>query len=211
MNWKLESQLTGLAELKKSDIDIAADRLTEAFDEDPCIKYLLGSEKYDYAKARPMLKHSLNVGFLYGSILTTGELLEGISIWLPPSRTIVSSWMFIRAGGLGLKRAVRKDILKTMKTYGDYTTKIHHNAIAVPHWYLFSIGVGKQFQGKGFAGKMLKPVLKYFDETGYPCYLETHNPKNITFYEKYGFKIAETGILPDSDKKHYGMVRMPLK
>ena len=210
MNLKLESQLAGLLPLKNSSIDLVAERLSEAFDEDPCIKYLLGSEEYDYVKAKAMFHHSVNVGLLYGSIVTTGELVEGISIWLPPSKVNISTWMFIRAGGLGLRKSVRKDILKTMKAYGDYSTKIHHMAITVPHWYLFSIGVGKQFQGKGFANKMLKPVLTYFDQTGFPCYLETHNPINIKFYENYGFKLVETGILPDSDKKHFAMVRMPL-
>ena len=209
MNLKLESKIIGLTNLKKSSIDLAADRLNEAFDEDPCIKYFLGSDNYNYIKAKNIHRYALNVGFLYGSILTTSDLLEGISIWLPPSKVDVSSWMFIRAGGLSLKKTVRQDILKTMKAYGDYSTIIHHQNIAVPHWYLFSIGVGKEYQGKGFAGKMLKPVFNHFDQTGYPCYLETHNPNNIKFYENYGFKVVEVGVLPNSEKKHYAMLRMP--
>jgi ribosomal protein S18 acetylase RimI-like enzyme len=209
MNLKLESKMIGLPNLKKSYIDLATDRLNQAFDEDPCIKYLLGSEEYDYIKARGIHKYSLKVGFLYGSILTTSELLEGISIWLPPSKVDVSPWMFIRAGGLNMIRTVRKDILNTIKEYADYSSKIHHQNVTDPHWYLLTLGVGKEFQGKGFAGKMLNPVFNYFDQSGYPCYLETHNPKNIKFYENYGFKVVKIGLLPNTEKKHYAMLRMP--
>jgi hypothetical protein len=211
MNLKLESKIIGLPNLKKGSVDLAADRLTEAFDEDPCIKYFLGSEEYNPVKAKSLHLYTLNLGLLYGSVLTTSGLTEGISMWLPPTRVDISSWMFIRAGGLKMLRSVRKDILKTMKEYGDYSSKIHHRNVTDPHWYLLSIGVGKEYQGKGFAGKMLKPAFKYFDQTGYPCYLETHNPKNIKFYENYGFKVVEVGQLPGTEKDHYAMLRMPNK
>jgi ribosomal protein S18 acetylase RimI-like enzyme len=209
MNPKLELKMIGLSNLKESNFDLAADRLTEAFDEDPCIKYLLGSETYDYIKAKKLHKNALNIGLLYGSILTTSDLLEGISIWLPPSRVDVTVWMFIRAGGLSLIKTVRKDILKTINEYSNYALKIHHRNVTIPHWYLFSMGVGKEYQGKGFAGKMLNPVFNYFDQAGHPCYLETHNPQNIKFYEHYGFTLVEEGILPNSEKKHYAMLRIP--
>jgi ribosomal protein S18 acetylase RimI-like enzyme len=209
MNPKLELKMTGLSNLKESNFDLAADRLTEAFDEDSCIKHLLGSETYDYIKAKKLHKNALSIGLLYGSILTTSDLIEGISIWLPPTRVDVTVWMFIRAGGLSLIKTVRKDILKTINEYSNYALKIHHRNIVTPHWYLFSMGVGKEYQGKGFAGKMLNPVFKYFDQAGHPCYLETHNPQNIMFYEHYGFTLVEEGILPNSEKKHYAMLRMP--
>ena len=211
MSPKLELKISGLCGLKRSDFNLAIDRLNEAFDEDPCIKYLIGSDSYDYKRAKNLHKYSLNIGLLYGSILTTSDLLEGISIWLPPTRVEVTNWMFIRAGGLSLVRTVRKDFIQIAKKFGDYSLKIHHRNISVPHWYLLSIGIGKEFQGKGFSGKMLKPVFNYFDRAEYPCYLETHNPKNIAYYEHFGFTLVEEGILPDSEKKHYAMLRMPKK
>ena len=209
MNLKFDFRKVGLSNLKNGNIDLAADRLTEAFDEDPFMKYMLGSDTYDYIKAKKLHKYALKVGLLYGSILTTSDLLEGISIWLPPSRVDVTVWMFIRTGGLSLIKTVRKDILKAIKEYSDYGLIIHHRNVTIPHWYLFSMGVGKEYQGKGFAAKMLNPVFGHFDQVGYPCYLETHNPKNIRFYEHFGFTLVEEGILPNSEKKHYAMLRLP--
>lgn len=211
MKPKSELEMTGLFKLKASHFDLAADRLNEAFDEDPCIKYLIGSDIYDYKKAINIHKYTLKIGLLYGSILTTGDLLEGITIWLPPFKVDITTWMFIRAGGLTMVKTVRKDFIQVVKKYNDYSLKIHHQNVSIPHWYLLSMGVGKEYQGKGFAGKMLMPVFNFFDQNGYPCYLETHNPRNIAFYEHFGFAMVEEGKLPDSDKKHYAMLRLPQK
>lgn len=65
--------------------------------------------------------------------------------------------------------------------------------------------------GRHLASKLLNPVLEHFDKVNSPCYLETHNIQNIVKYEHYGFKIAETGLLPGSDKTHWAMVRIPLR
>jgi hypothetical protein len=56
---------------------------------------------------------------------------------------------------------------------------------------------------------MLKPVLEYFDQREEFCYLETHNPKNIPFYEKHGFTLKDITFLPNSSTQHFGMYRSP--
>lgn len=36
-----------------------------------------------------------------------------------------------------------------------------------------------------------------------PCFLECTNPQNVAFYEKFGFKLIETGTLKDEqDQAH---------
>ena len=204
-------ELPGLHHLMKRDFPLAVSRITDAFDEDPCLKYLLDSDYYDPKKAKYIHEYSVKLGYKYGMIITTGEKVEGVSIWMPPNRVETTSWMFLNAGGLWLKKNVHAQIIKLFQKYGDYSSSIHHNCIREPHWYLLSIAVGKEYQGKGFANKLMNPVLSYFDTNNYPCFLETHNPRNVLFYEKFGFKVAEIGQLPDSDKTHWAMVRYPEK
>jgi ribosomal protein S18 acetylase RimI-like enzyme len=214
MRLKARLKDIGLPALNRRRFDAAKERLTEAFDEDPCLKYLLGSDEYDYEKAGNIHKYTLKIGLLYGSVVTTSDSIEGISIWMPPSRIETTPWMFIRSGGLGMKAIPRKDgrtLFEAIRDYGEYSSSIHQKHVPFPHWYLLSMAVGKKYQGQGFAGKLLKPVLRFFDQTGFPCYLETHNPKNIGFYENFGFRVVEIGILPQSDKEHYAMLRQPLR
>jgi GNAT superfamily N-acetyltransferase len=198
-----------LSNFEKSESSLAVKRLTSAFSEDPCLKYLLDSEVYDPEKAKYIHKYSLRIGLLYGLITTTSKNIEGISIWLPPGKTSVSTWMFLNAGGLSLKKKVHPKILEIFKTYDKFSSEIHHRNASMPHWYLFSIAVDKPYQGCGYSRQLLVPVLQYFDENNQTCYLETHNPVNVKFYEKFNFEVVETGTLPNSNITHWGMLRKP--
>ncbi len=92
------SRARALSDFRKADSELAVKTLTNAFCEDPCLKYLLDSKTYDPEKARHIHEYTIKIGLLYGLITKTSERLEGVSIWLPPDRVDVSSWMFIRAG-----------------------------------------------------------------------------------------------------------------
>jgi hypothetical protein len=202
-------QIKNLSNFEKSQTSLAVQRLTSAFSEDPCLKYLLDSDVYDPEKAKYLHRYTLRIGLRYGLITTTSKNIEGISIWLPPGKSSVSTWMFIRSGGLNLIKKVHPKILDLFKTYDKFSSGIHHRNASMPHWYLFSIAVDKQYQGRGYAKQLLEPVLQYFDEKKQTCYLETHNPKNVGFYAKYNFELVETGTLPNSDITHFGMLRKP--
>ncbi|MCF7832119.1 MAG: GNAT family N-acetyltransferase [Candidatus Marinimicrobia bacterium] len=197
----------GLEKLNKKDMSHAVSIITNAFSEDPCLKYLLNSEEYDHDKAKFIHEYTLKIGFFYGSVQTASSANEGVSIWMPPKRVTTSPLMFIRAGGLSLRKNVDLKVIDRIQVYGDYCGSLHQKYVKEPHWYLESIAVDPKEQGKGFAGKLLRPALDYFDKYGFPCYLETHNPKNVTFYEKYGFNVMEIGKLPGTNKPHWAMLR----
>jgi GNAT superfamily N-acetyltransferase len=199
-----------LSNFEKSEISLAVQRLTSAFSEDPCLKYLLNSDVYDPEKAKHIHEYTIRIGLLYGLITTTGKNIEGISIWLPPKNVNISTWMFIRAGGLNLKKKVHPGIIDKIKLFNEFSSGIHHRHANMPHWYLFSIAVDKQYQSCGYAKQLLTPVLQYFDENNQTCYLETHNPKNVGFYEKFNFEVVETGFLPNSNITHWGLLRKPV-
>ena len=52
-------------------------------------------------------------------------------------------------------------------------------------------------------------MLKYLNRVQLPCYLETHNANNLNFYEKHGFNIVKESIIPNSNIKHYALIRKP--
>jgi ribosomal protein S18 acetylase RimI-like enzyme len=63
--------------------------------------------------------------------------------------------------------------------------------------YLFTIGVSREFQGKGFGGKLLRVIVEKAEIERKPMYLETQNEKNVSLYEKYGFHVVKKIDLPD--------------
>ena len=58
-----------------------------------------------------------------------------------------------------------------------------------PHWYLPLIGTDPAFQGKGFGADLMAHAIWRCDERGETAYLESSNPANVPFYERFGFKV----------------------
>ena len=59
-----------------------------------------------------------------------------------------------------------------------------------PHWYLPWFGVEARAQGSGLGATLMVNCLRAVDETGLRAYLETPNPRTISFYERYGFRVS---------------------
>lgn len=198
----------GLHSIARGDLAAATGVLTEAFDEDPCLRYLLCDGSYDPRKARRIHRYTLRLGRRYGLALATGPGLEAVCAWLPPSRAHVSTGMSVAAGVLAVT-ASGLDVMDALRRYGDYSGGMHRRAVVGPHWYLLTLAVSKASQGKGYATKLLSPMLAGFDARGESAYLETHNPRNVPLYERFGFEVVATGALPGTETTHYSMLRPP--
>jgi ribosomal protein S18 acetylase RimI-like enzyme len=59
-----------------------------------------------------------------------------------------------------------------------------------PHWYLPWFGVDPALQGQGVGSVLMTRCLAIVDEDHLPAYLESPNPRNISFYERHGFEVV---------------------
>ena len=84
---------------------------------------------------------------------------------------------------------------------------IRKRLIQRPYWYLSLIAVAPEFQGQGFASRLLRPVLAQADAANTPVFLETHNPSNLPVYERLGFKIIATVRIKNTPLAHYCLRR----
>ena len=57
-----------------------------------------------------------------------------------------------------------------------------------PHWYLPLIGVDPCKQGQGVGAALMRRALARCDRDICPVYLEATHPRNVSFYERFGFK-----------------------
>jgi ribosomal protein S18 acetylase RimI-like enzyme len=59
-----------------------------------------------------------------------------------------------------------------------------------PHIYLEYLGVEPEYQGKGFGACLLKHLIAKADKAGVGCYLENATPRNVSFYQHFGFQVV---------------------
>ena len=57
-----------------------------------------------------------------------------------------------------------------------------------PHWFLPLVGVDPARQGEGHGTALMAHVLARCDREHLPAYLESTNPRNVSLYERHGFR-----------------------
>jgi GNAT superfamily N-acetyltransferase len=78
-----------------------------------------------------------------------------------------------------------------------------------PHWYLMLIGSDPTVRGAGFGHALMRSRLDRCDAEGSPAYLENSNPKNESYYMRFGFEVMGEIKLPDGGPPLWPMWRKP--
>lgn len=85
----------------------------------------------------------------------------------------------------------------------SWTEELDENRLHVIY-----LAVRPSCQGRGLAKYLMRVVMEYADQREMLISLETHNPKNVAIYQKFGFELFET-IDHYPDLVQYCMVRRP--
>ncbi len=75
-------------------------------------------------------------------------------------------------------------------------------------WTLAAIGVEPDLQGSGRGSALVGRLLQSLDAAGAACYLETVEPRNLSFYQRHGFAVAGD-TRPRGSVRTWAMVRQP--
>jgi len=196
--------------LEKSGVSGAAGTLTEAFRGDP-LYIRICPDLDDRTRSLGFLWRAvIDYCLVYGEVTTTREL-SGAACWLSPGNTDFTFMRLLRTG-FRLQRAVmrfRPEPRKRILAVLDHTDKIHRQVMASPHWYLMALGVAPDHRGAGIGGTLIEPVLARADAAGVPCYLETQTERNVSFYERRGFRTVHEGEAPGLGVTLWAMAREP--
>ena len=115
----------------------------------------------------------------------TADIAEGVraaALWLPPGVEPDEAKMDAIMEET-LRPEISEDIAAVMKGMAE-----HHPR--EPHWYLPLVAADPNWIGQGLGTLLMKHALRRCDGEGVAAYLESSNPRNISFYERHGFKIV---------------------
>ncbi len=203
----MSTSLSNLTRLHKSDINAATEMLTRAFLHDPLLGAIFANKMEKEKLAYYLFQYDLGYCFRYGEVYATSADMEGIAAWLAPGCYPRTLWNLIRSVPLSVTFGLIRSGGSRMKFVGEYIDSMHMRLAPFKHWYLCILGVDPLFQGKGYAGKLVRAMLDRIDEEGLPCYLETMTEKTTRLYEHFGFEIIEKSAIPKTNLTNWAMLR----
>jgi GNAT superfamily N-acetyltransferase len=151
----------------------------------------------------------LNCALSYGEVYTTPEI-SGVIFTLPPGHTKISQWEYIQNGFLpsvfvlGVRDFVRSQACE------EYVANEHERLMkGREHYYLWGLVVDPPSKRQGVGTALLKPFIEKADAEKMPIYLETHDERNVDYYQRMDFQLVATSKIPKSEVPIWCMVREP--
>jgi len=128
----------------------------------------------------------------------------GATMWMPPgSHGSLSGSQSL----LALLDMVLGGVPGALGRSQAFGACMHRATPREPHFYLFTIGVVPEGQGKGLGGALMRSGLNMVDRAGMPAYLESSKIENVPIYQRFGFELRDVPQLPDGCPPIYPMWR----
>ena len=198
----------GLYIVPKSRIKELAAVAADAYRDYPLHNWFLGG-KYDESVSEKIMEITLRTMSDEGVIYADSEELNGFAVWLPLGFNGTKVWPFLTNGGLKFILRSGFSIIRRLITYETYAMNLKKEFTGNVDWYLYNLSVKQSAQGKGIAGRLLRPMLEFCDAENIVTYLETNKESNVSLYEHFGFGLSKKERIPKSPVMHYAMVRNP--
>lgn len=204
-------QTTGgeLYNVTKKDVKKVIETLMQAFFDDNVWRHFFPDPKSRTRFLPSFYNYRVRNGLIDGKILATSENIEGVVI-LTQSEYKKFSWLrAIRTGGIGLYLAAGSEIVSKLREAESYVTSKRSEFISEPHWYLGSLAVRPEYQGKGLASKLIRHVLEMCSSQNKLCVLETEREGLVQMYKHYGFEVVGSFTLPIGNLSQWIMCKQP--
>lgn len=158
----------------------AINALTLAFSADPMARWSI-PDPAKYLATFPSIARAFGGSAFQKGTAYIADGFAGVALWLPPGvESDEESLMRLFDENVG------DDVKEDLSVIFEQMQKFRP---AEQHWYLPMIGVDPAYQGAGVGTALMTEALKAVDKDRSIAYLESSNPKNISLYERHGFKV----------------------
>jgi GNAT superfamily N-acetyltransferase len=203
----MQPDLSILMRLDKSQAKPAGEVLARAFNDDPALISFITEPRRRAEIMRAMFRMVVSHAVLKGEVYAVSPRLEGIAVWISSGAPEIGFWTAVRGGGLALLFKGGREFMVKMKQDEDFARELRRRLAPAPHWYLAILGVAPEFQGQGYASRLLRPMLARLDAEKLPAYLETPVEGYVPLYRHFGFKLLQEATMPGSGTKMWVMLR----
>lgn len=191
----------------RRDLTALSKTLGRAFHDDPVMTWMLPDDDVRRRKLHRLFAsltryHHLARGGV--EVAPHGDGIGGAALWDPPGQWQTSRLSELRAiPGLyvAFGNSLRRGLIVE-----EMMKAVHPEE---PHWYLAIIGSDPDVRGKGFGQVLMRSRLDRCDAEHAPAYLESSNPDNVPYYERFGFEVTGEITVPNGGPTLIPMWRPP--
>ena len=180
---------------RRADVSALSRVLGRAFHDDPVMRWLQPDAARRTAALPTFFATVARHHFLASSaseVAVSADVVGAAALWDPPGRWQQTSREQV-AMVPGVLRAFRGR-LGAARALAEQMKAVHPEE---PHWYLAIIGSDPVVRGGGFAAALMRSRLERCDAEGAPAYLESSNPDNVPYYNRFGFEVTGQIVVPD--------------
>ena len=190
------SALATCRPLTLADVEPAADVIAQAFMNDPLTSFILPVKSARYHTLKTFFSIYGEINVLNGRGYGAGDPLQGVAYWQAPGQESLS--ISIKAVGKLLPLIFTAYPFRFLRARPIFriTDRMHQQYAAGDHFYLDNLGVLPSAQGKGWASKLIRPILEQADAQKVIAYTDTTSRTNVGFYEHFGFVCMESAAVP---------------
>ena len=175
--------MTAEPEVKSAGANIQASAISTivlGFAADPMARWVW-PDSSDYLRIMPQFVKAFGGRAFENGTAYITEGARAAALWLPPGVEPDEAAM-----GAVITEALRPEIAEDIGPILQGMAEHHPHE---PHWYLPLIAADPSWIGQGLGTLLMKHALRRCDEDGIAAYLESSNPRNISLYERHGFRI----------------------
>jgi GNAT superfamily N-acetyltransferase len=169
-----------------ADVPVLTDMLVRSFDDDPVANFMFAGTRRRQAGLRAFFTAQLRRQYLPLGHVYTDVDRDAAALWAPPDAP----------------RNGVKEVLHLLPVAPYLASTRAHRALRLlfevdglhprePHWYLATVGTEPDRQGKGRGSALMESMTERIDGSGAPAYLESSKERNVPFYARFGFEVAE--------------------
>lgn len=188
----------GSIALQDGEEQLALDVLVTAFVADPVLRWMYPDASGYLTHFPAFLRAFGGRAFTSKTVWRLGEF-GAVALWFPPN---------VEPDGAAVVAEIERSVAPSkhadLFAVLDQMEAVHPT---FPHWYLPWFGVEGSRQNQGLGSELMRHCLEIVDQDRLPAFLESPNPRNISFYERHGFEVIgvpQAGACPPL----YSMLRL---
>jgi GNAT superfamily N-acetyltransferase len=205
----MNAELDSLVRLRKADIKQAARVLTDSFQQYPLLVQKYPDESQRNKAAYYFFLVIVGYGIRWGEVYAASPRMEGIAVWYRSEHFPMRFRKILRSVPLSALLGFPWSGVGRLQKAAEFVEVRHQLTAPAGHWFLDSVGVLPQYQGKGYGGKLIRAMLVRTDRESLPVYLDTMDEADVRRYEHFGFKVIDKSPVPKTTLTNWSMLREP--